>query len=123
MATILIVLADRRGLSHFLRSNHTNAAEITTRSRRTSRSTTSDRMHSVEHTYAAGYKHDTLEDVEHKRVIDNFVVSRGLENYTKATWVYTVGFPVSSQHATRSISASRRQRAGGCHSGTLRTIS
>lgn len=44
------------------------------RSRRTSRSATADRMHSVEHTYSASQKHDHLEDMEHKRVIDNFVV-------------------------------------------------
>jgi hypothetical protein len=31
-------------------------------------------MHSVEHVYKAGERHDNLEDVEHKRVIDNFVV-------------------------------------------------
>ena len=67
-------LADRRGLSHFLRSNHNSAAEMATRSRRASRSATSDRMHSVEHIYSASQRRDNLEDMEHKRVIDSFVV-------------------------------------------------
>jgi len=31
-------------------------------------------MHSVEHTYNASQRQDNLEDMEHKRVIDNFVV-------------------------------------------------
>ena len=44
------------------------------RSRRASRSATSDRMHSVEHLFSASQRHDHLEDMEHKRVIDNFVV-------------------------------------------------
>ncbi|CAF0857142.1 unnamed protein product [Adineta ricciae] len=70
---ILSLIADRRGLSHFLRSNHSSIAELTSRSRRTSRSATADRMHSVEHIYTGGHKLDTLEDVEHKRVIDSFV--------------------------------------------------
>ncbi|CAF1295313.1 unnamed protein product [Adineta steineri] len=70
---ILSLIADRRGLSHFLRSNHASISEVTSRSRRTSRSQTADRMHSVEHTYGSGQKQDTSEDVEHKRVIDSFV--------------------------------------------------
>ncbi len=67
-------LADRRGLSHFLRSNHSSAAEMASRSRRASRSATTDRMHSIEHIYSTSQRHDHLEDMEHKRVIDNFVV-------------------------------------------------
>jgi hypothetical protein len=31
-------------------------------------------MHSVEHIFSASQRHDHLEDMEHKRVIDNFVV-------------------------------------------------
>ena len=70
----IIFLADRRGLSHFLRSNHNSAAEMATRSRRASRSATSDRMYSVEHIYSPAQRRDNLEDMEHKRVIDSFVV-------------------------------------------------
>ncbi|CAF4770769.1 unnamed protein product, partial [Rotaria sp. Silwood2] len=69
---ILSLIADRRGLSHFLRSNSTSS-EMSTRSRRTSRSATSERVHSVDAAYSAAQRHDHLEDVEHKRVIDNFV--------------------------------------------------
>ncbi|CAF1108028.1 unnamed protein product [Rotaria sordida] len=69
---ILSLIADRRGLSHFLRSN-SSSTDIPTRSRRTSRSATSDRMHSTEPAYSTLQRHDHLEDVEHKRVIDNFV--------------------------------------------------
>ncbi|CAF0725008.1 unnamed protein product [Rotaria sp. Silwood1] len=69
---ILSLIADRRGLSHILRSNSTSS-EISTRSRRTSRSATSERMYSIDSAYSAAQRHDHLEDVEHKRVIDNFV--------------------------------------------------
>jgi len=67
-------VADRRGLSHFLRSSHGSSVDSVNRSRRTSRSATADRMHSVEHVYSSSQQNDTLEDMEHKRVIDNFVV-------------------------------------------------
>ncbi len=80
---IIKILADRRGLSHFLRSNHSSAAEIASRSRRTSRSATADRMHSVEHIYNTGQRHSNLEDVEHKRVIDNFVVRQRIFKFRK----------------------------------------
>jgi hypothetical protein len=83
MCNVILSLADRRGLSHFLRSNHNTAVEIANRSRRTSRSATADRMHSVEHTYTAAQRHDHLEDVEHKRVIDNFVVRHQISKLTK----------------------------------------
>ena len=71
-----ILLADRRGLGHFLRSNHTSAAEVATRSRRTSRSTTNDRVLTAEQMHTAAQRHDHLQDMEHKRVIDSFVVNR-----------------------------------------------
>lgn len=77
------ILADRRGLSHFLRSNLSSAPEGTNRSRRTSRSATSDRMHSVEHSYSTAQRHDHLEDMEHKRVIDNFVVRQRIFKFRK----------------------------------------
>lgn len=67
-------------MSHFLRSNHSSAAEIATRSRRTSRSATSDRMMSVEHIYSAGQRQDHQQDMEHKRVIDSFVVKKKKQN-------------------------------------------
>jgi hypothetical protein len=63
---IISLIADHRGLIHFLRSSHGSISEINNRSRRTSRSATSDRRYSTE----------TLLDennLEHKRVIDSFV--------------------------------------------------
>jgi hypothetical protein len=41
-------------------------------------------MHSVEHTYNPNQRHDNLEDMEHKRVIDNFVV----KNKTWKKYIY-----------------------------------
>ena len=64
-------LADRRGLIHFLRSSHSSISETTNRSRRTSRSTTSDRRHSTD---CLQEVQDHSQDMEHKRVIDSFVV-------------------------------------------------
>jgi hypothetical protein len=76
-------LADRRGLSHFLRSNHSSVAEMATRSRRASRSATSERMHSVDYMFSASQRLDHLQDMEHKRVIDNFVVRNKFSNQRK----------------------------------------
>lgn len=64
-------LADRRGLIHFLRSSHSSASETTSRSRRTSRSVTSDSRHSVDLLIE---ERDQTQNVEHRRVIDSFVV-------------------------------------------------
>ncbi len=64
-------LANRRGLIHFLRTSHTSTSETTNRSRRTSRSTTSDRRHSSDYLQEIN---DHSQDMEHKRVIDSFVV-------------------------------------------------
>ncbi len=64
-------LADRRGLIHFLRSSHSSISETTNRSRRTSRSATSERRHSNDF-LLDGENH--AQDFEHKRVIDSFVV-------------------------------------------------
>jgi hypothetical protein len=64
-------LADRRGLIHFLRSSHSSASETTNRSRRTSRSATSERRHSTELLLD---EENHSQDLEHKRVIDSFVV-------------------------------------------------
>ena len=67
-----LCLADRRGLLHFLRSNHGPANETTTRSRRTSRSLTADSRQNGDYSNEAL---DRSENLEHKRVIDSFVVS------------------------------------------------
>ena len=64
-------LADRRGLIHFLRSSHSSASETTNRSRRTSRSTASERRQSADYLLEVL---DHSQDLEHKRVIDGFVV-------------------------------------------------
>jgi hypothetical protein len=64
-------LADRRGLLHFLRSSHSSTSETTNRSRRTSRSAVSERRHSNDYLLDV---QDHSQDVEHKRVIDSFVV-------------------------------------------------
>jgi hypothetical protein len=40
-------------------------------------------MHSIDYTYSASQKHDHLEDMEHKRVIDNFVVRRKEKYFSK----------------------------------------
>ena len=66
-----LYLADRRGLIHFLRSSHSSASETASRSRRTSHSATSDRRHSIDY-LAEG--NDYSKDLEHRRVIDSFVV-------------------------------------------------
>ncbi len=58
---------------------------MASRSRRASRSATSDRMHSMEHIYSASQRHDHLEDMEHKRVIDNFVVRNNKFSKEKAS--------------------------------------
>ena len=47
---------------------------MTNRSRRTSRSAVSERLLSVDQHYNAAQRHDHLQDMEHKRVIDGFVV-------------------------------------------------
>ena len=68
---------------------------MTSRSRRTSRGTASDRMQSVEHIYNTGQRHNHLEDVEHKRVIDNFVVRNKILKAQKKQSnfvIYLVGF-------------------------------
>ncbi|CAF4174789.1 unnamed protein product [Rotaria socialis] len=67
---IISLIADRRGLIHFLRSNHSSMSESMLPSHRTSRSATLEPRHSD--TYSIdGYDHS--EDIEHKRVIDGFV--------------------------------------------------
>lgn len=74
---IVEYVADRRGLSHALRSSSTSSNDTVNRSRRTSRSTTSERTHGVDPgAYNAAHRNDTSDDVEHKRVIDNFVVKQ-----------------------------------------------
>jgi hypothetical protein len=72
-STCTCVLVDRRGLIHFLRSNHGSSNETTGRSRRTSRSATFDCRTSTEYFID---KRDYSQDVEHKRVIDSFGVKR-----------------------------------------------
>lgn len=67
----IFVLADRRGLIHFLRPNHSSISETSTRSRRTSRSVTSERRYSTETLLD---ENNLAQDLEHKRVIDSFVV-------------------------------------------------
>lgn len=70
----IVFLADRRGLIHFLRSSHSSTGEtIPTRSRRTSRSATSDRRQSSETLLDAP---NEAQDFEHRRVIDSFMVNR-----------------------------------------------
>ncbi|CAF5140035.1 unnamed protein product, partial [Rotaria magnacalcarata] len=71
---ILTLIADRRGLGQMLRLSSNAAVDLAARSRRTSRSATSDRTHAIDpSTFSAAQRRDHLEDVEHKRVIDNFV--------------------------------------------------
>ncbi|CAF3819449.1 unnamed protein product, partial [Rotaria magnacalcarata] len=71
---ILTLIADRRGLGQMLRLSSNTAVDLAARSRRTSRSATSDRTHAIDpSTFSAAQRRDHLEDVEHKRVIDNFV--------------------------------------------------
>ncbi len=68
---IISLIADRRGLIHFLRSSHSSISDTSNRSRRTSRSATSDRRYSNETLLD---ENNLAQDVEHKRVIDGFVV-------------------------------------------------
>lgn len=77
-----------------------------TRSRRASRSATSDRMHSVEHIFSAAQRRDNLEDVEHKRVIDSFVVRENSYRTFENSTCFFVGLSCSSEHATQSIDSS-----------------
>ncbi|CAF3434899.1 unnamed protein product [Rotaria sp. Silwood1] len=67
---IISLIADRRGLIHFLRSNHSSFSESTVHSERTSRSVTAEQQNS--HDYLMD-GHDHSQDIEHKRVIDGFV--------------------------------------------------
>ena len=78
MANVPVVssVADRRGLIHFLRSSHSSVSETTSRSRRTSRSVTSESRHSVDLLIE---ERDQTQNVEHRRVIDSFVVGSSLQ--------------------------------------------
>ncbi|CAF3997190.1 unnamed protein product, partial [Rotaria sp. Silwood2] len=67
---IISLIADRRGLLHFLRSNQSSACETALQSCRTSRSLTAERQHVNGHLKE---EHNHSQDIEHKRVIDGFV--------------------------------------------------
>ncbi|CAF1314468.1 unnamed protein product [Adineta steineri] len=68
---IIALIADRRGLIHFLRSNHSSMSEsVNVRSRHASRSNASERRYSSDDLLD---KQNHSEDLEHKRVIDSFV--------------------------------------------------
>ncbi|CAF1275392.1 unnamed protein product, partial [Rotaria sordida] len=67
---IISLIADRRGLIHFLRSNRSSVSESVTHSRRASRSVTAERQYSKDYVIEG---HDHSQDIEHKRVIDGFL--------------------------------------------------
>jgi len=71
---IVSLIADRRGLIHFLRSNHSSISDVPTRSRRTSRSATSEHRHSNDFLLDLDNQSNNQ---EHKRVADSFVVRKG----------------------------------------------
>ncbi|CAF2145181.1 unnamed protein product [Rotaria magnacalcarata] len=66
---IIALIADRRSLIHFLRSNHNSICETANHSHRSSRSATAERQHTSEYSNI-GHGHSA--DVELKRVIDDF---------------------------------------------------
>ena len=111
---IISLIADRRGLIHFLRSSHSSISDTSTRSRRTSRSATSDRRYSNETLLD---ENNLALDVEHKRVIDGFVVI--MININLSIFRQSVlEFPFTSQLSTQSINSSGDECASRCDSWT-----